>query len=66
MKTQDYSPKRTGKSKRSGNLSKRKRQMLAASKEWPLIPSPQLREVYSSKTEWVKKLIPNLKKEELR
>ncbi len=66
MKAEDYRPKRTEKPKRKGNLSKRKRQMLAVSKEWKPITSPQLHEAYSSKTEWAKKLIPNLKKEELR
>lgn len=63
MKAQDYKPKRTGKLKRKGNLSKRKRQMLAFSKERNPATSPQLREDYSSKTEWAIKLIPNLKKE---
>ncbi len=63
MKAQDYRPKRTGKPKRKGNLSKRKSQMLAASKEWKPITSQELREAYSSKIEWTRKLIPKLKKE---
>ncbi len=63
MKAEDYRPKRTEKPKRKGNLSKRKRQMLAASKEWKSITSPQLREAYSSKIEWIRKLTPKLKKE---
>jgi len=37
--------------------------MLAATREWKPITSPQLREAYSTKTEWAKKLIPKLKKE---
>jgi hypothetical protein len=37
--------------------------MLAATQEWKPITSPQLREAYSTKTEWVRKLIPKLKKE---
>ena len=63
MKAEEYRPKRTEKPKQKGNLSKRKRQMLAASKEWKPITSPQLREDFSSKNEWARKLIPNLKKE---
>ena len=66
MNTENYRSKRTEKPKRKGNLSKRKRQMLAASKEWKPITSPQIHEAHSSKTEWAKKVIPNLKKEELR
>jgi hypothetical protein len=37
--------------------------MLAATREWKPITSPQLREAYSTKTEWAKKLIPKLKEE---
>jgi len=37
--------------------------MLAVAKEWKPITSPQLREDYSTKIEWVRKLIPKLKKE---
>ena len=66
MKPEDYKPIRTEKPKRKGNLSTRKRQMLAASKEWKPITSPELREAYSSKIEWARKLIPKVKKEELR
>ena len=65
MKAEDYRPIRTVKRKRKGNLSRRKSQMLAESKEWKPFTSPELREAYSSKTEWVKKLIPKSKKEEL-
>jgi len=31
--------------------------------EWKPITSPQLREAYSTKIEWAKKLIPKLKEE---
>jgi hypothetical protein len=37
--------------------------MYAVAQERKPITSPQLREAYSTKTEWAKKLIPNLKKE---
>jgi predicted HTH transcriptional regulator len=63
MKAEDYRPKRAEKPKRKGNLSTRKRQMLAASQEWNPITSPELRKAYSSKIEWIRKLIPKLKKE---
>jgi hypothetical protein len=37
--------------------------MLAEALEWKPITSPQLREAYSTKTEWAKRLIPKLKEE---
>jgi len=37
--------------------------MLAMAQKWKPITSPQLREDYSTKIEWVRKLIPKLKKE---
>jgi hypothetical protein len=37
--------------------------MLAVAQKWKPITSPQLREAYSTKIEWVRKLIPKLKKE---
>jgi len=64
MKPEEYKPKRTEKPKRKGNLSSQKRLMLAASQKWTPITSPQLHEAYSSKIEWIRKLIPKLKKEE--
>jgi hypothetical protein len=33
------------------------------SQKWKPITSPQLREAYSTKIEWARKLIPKLKKE---
>ena len=35
--------------------------MLAVAQKWKPITSPDLREAYSTKTEWAKKLIPKLK-----
>jgi predicted HTH transcriptional regulator len=64
MKAEDYRPARTAKPKPKGNLSRRKKRMLAVSQEWKPITSSQLRETYFSKTEWARKLIPQLKKEE--
>ena len=63
MKPEDYKPIRKEKPKRKGKLSARKRRMLAASQKWKPNASPQLREAYSSKIEWARKLIPKLKKE---
>jgi hypothetical protein len=63
MKPEDYKAKRAEKPKRKGNLSARKSQMLSRSQEWNPITSPQLREDYSSKIEWARKLIPKSKKE---
>ena len=64
MKPEDYKAIRAEKPKRKGKLSTRKRRMLARSQEWNPITYPQLREAYSSKMEWIRKLIPKLKKEE--
>jgi hypothetical protein len=35
--------------------------MLKAVQEWKPITSPKLRETYSTKIEWVRKVIPELK-----
>jgi hypothetical protein len=58
-----HKPIRKGKPKRKGKISTRKSLMLAATQEWKPITSPQLREAYSTKIEWAKKLIPKLKEE---
>jgi len=65
MKAEDDKPINVEKPKQKRKLSTRKRLMLASSQEWNPITSPQLRETYSSKEEWARKLIPKLKKEEL-
>jgi hypothetical protein len=64
MKAEDYRSKKAEEPKRKGKLSTRKRLMLERSQEWNPITYPELREAYSSKIEWVTKLIPKLKKEE--
>jgi predicted HTH transcriptional regulator len=63
MKPEQYKRIRKEKSKRKGKISTSKRRMLAVAKEWKPITSSQLREAYSTKTEWARKLIPKLKKE---
>ena len=63
MKPEDYKPIRVEKPKRKGKLSSRKRLMLAGAKEWNPSTSPKLREAYSAKIEWARKLIPKLGKE---
>jgi predicted HTH transcriptional regulator len=63
MKPEHYKLIRKEKPKRKGKTSRSKSRMLAVAKEWKPITSPQLREAYSTKTEWARKLIPKLKKE---
>jgi len=63
MKPEHYKPIRKEKPKRKGKIGARKSRMLAVAQEWKPITSPQLREAYSTKIEWARKLIPELKKE---
>jgi len=63
MKPEHYKPIRKGKPKRKGKISRLKSRMLAEAKESKPITSPHLREAYSTQTEWVRELIPKLKKE---
>jgi predicted HTH transcriptional regulator len=63
MKPEHCKPRRKEKPKRKGKISASKSRMLAAAQEWRPITSPKLREAYSTKTEWAKKLIPQLKTE---
>ena len=63
MKLEHYKPKGKGKPKRKSKLSVSKSRMLAVAKEWKPITSPKLCEAYSTKIEWARKLIPELKKE---
>ena len=65
MHGEHYKLMRKEKPKRKGKLSGSKRRMLKAAQEWKPNTSPQLREAYSAKTEWARKLIPKLKKEEV-
>jgi predicted HTH transcriptional regulator len=63
MKPEHHKPIRKQKPKRKGKTSKSKSRMLAVAQKWKPITSPQLREAYSTKIEWARKLIPKLKKE---
>jgi predicted HTH transcriptional regulator len=63
MKPEHYKSVRNQKPKRKGKTSMSQSQMLKAAQKWKPITSPQLREAYSTKTEWATKLIPKLKKE---
>jgi hypothetical protein len=67
MKPEHYKPtkkeKPKGKGKISRSKSRSKSHMLAEAQEWKPVTSPQLREVYSAKIEWAKRLIPELKRE---
>jgi ribosomal protein L10 len=63
MKPEDSKPIKIEKPKRKGKLSTRKRLMLEVAQEWNPSTSSKLREAYSAKIEWARKLIPKLKKE---
>ena len=63
MKPEHYKPIRKEKPKRKGKLSGSKSRMLKVAQEWKPTTSPKLREAYSAKIEWIRKLIPKLKKE---
>jgi hypothetical protein len=54
MKPEHHKPIRKGKPKRKGKISPLKSRMLAAAQKWKPITSPQLREIYSTKIEWVR------------
>jgi hypothetical protein len=62
MKPEHYKPIRK-KPKRKGKISRSRSRMLAVAQKWKPITSPQLREAYSTKIEWARKLIPKLKEE---
>jgi hypothetical protein len=61
MKPEHYKLIRKGKPKRKGKISECKSRMFAAAQKWKPITSPQLREGYSTRIEWVRKRIPKLK-----
>jgi hypothetical protein len=63
MKPEHHKPIRKEKPKRKGKLSGSKSRMLKVAQEWKPNTSPQLREAYSTKIDWARKLIPKLKKE---
>jgi hypothetical protein len=63
MKPEHYKPIRKEKPKRKGKISRRKSRMLVVTQEWNPITAPPLREAYSTKIEWVRKLVPKLKEE---
>ena len=63
MKPEHFKPIRKPKPKRRGKIGRFKSRMLAAAQEGKPITSPQLREAYSTKIEWARKLIPKLKEE---
>jgi predicted HTH transcriptional regulator len=63
MKPEHYKVIRREKPKRKSKISKSKSRMLAVVQERKPITSLRLREAYSTKTEWARKLIPKLKEE---
>jgi len=63
MKPENYKPRREGKPKRKGKISKLKSRMLVETKERKPITSSKLSEAYSTKIEWARELIPKLETE---
>ena len=63
MNPEQFKPMRKEKPKRKGKLSGSKRRMLKVAQEWKPNTSPQLREAYSAKIEWARKIIPKVKQE---
>jgi len=63
MKPEHYKPIKKEKPKRKGKISGSKRRMVAATQEWKPNTSAQLHESYSTKIEWLRKIIPKFKKE---
>ena len=64
MNLENYKSVRKGRTKRKGKHSGSKTRMLKVVKELKPMTSPKLLEVYTSKTEWMSKTIPELKKKE--
>ncbi len=50
-------------SRRKGKISASKRKMIERAKNWKPNSSADLREIYSTKIEWVQKAIPKSRKE---
>jgi predicted transcriptional regulator len=63
MKPEHHKPLRKEKPKRKGKIDRLNSRMVAMAQQEKLITSPQLREAYSTKIEWARKLIPKLKEE---
>jgi hypothetical protein len=61
MNSESYKTKRQGQPKRTSPLSKNKSRMLANAKLVTTNTSAKLSEIYITKTEWVKKVIPKVK-----
>jgi len=63
MKPEHYKPIRKRKPGRKSKTTRSQSRMLTAAQQWKPITSPQLIEAYSTKIDWAKKLIPQLKTE---
>ncbi len=63
MKSEKPKSSKEEQSGRKGKISASKRKMIERAKNWKPNSSPDLREAYSSKIEWVQKAIPKSKKE---
>jgi hypothetical protein len=63
MNREQYKSKRKGQPKRKGKNSGSKRHLVTGAKERNSYASPQLREAYSTRIDWMRNVIPKLKKE---
>jgi len=62
MNREQYKSIRKGQPKRKAKTAESKRQMAAETKHSNSYGTPELRAAYSAKTEWVRNVIPKLKK----
>ncbi|MGA3059955.1 MAG: hypothetical protein ABSD92_06245 [Candidatus Bathyarchaeia archaeon] len=58
MNPENYKTKRKGQPKKNNSAGRAKRR--AEIKEWTPDATPKLREIYSTKTEWVTKIMPKV------
>jgi len=63
MKPEHFKPIRKPKPKRRGKTGRFRSRTVAVAQEGKSIASPQLREAYSTKIEWARKLIPRFENE---
>jgi len=62
MKSGQHKPVKEEQGRRKGKISGSKRRMIAWTEKWKPNTSPKLREIYSTRIEWVQKVIPKMEK----
>jgi hypothetical protein len=60
MKSESHRSMKEGQPEQRGKISGSKRRMIERTKVWKPETSPKLREIYSTKIEWLQKVIPKL------